>query len=1075
MSKKLLGVHEVPVGAEIRIKQDSATDESGYKFVLANSDGKLMMDEVTGGAIRAADLGDGIILNEHISGSAAIVSSKIAELNNFDTDDLSEGSSNLYYTDARWDAKMAGADTDDLSEGSSNLYYTDVRARAAVSATDAGGDGSFAYNSSTGVFTYTGPSASEVRAHFSAGTGVSISNGSISIGQAVAVSDDVEFNQVTADLVGDVTGTVSSIANHDTDSLAEGSSNLYYTDARWDAKMAAADTDDLSEGSSNQYFTQDRARGSVSATDAGGDGSFAYNSSTGVFTYTGPSASEVRAHFSAGTGVTVSSGQISIGQAVGTSDSVTFDDINASGDLVVTGSLTVNGTTTTIDTTNLEVEDSLIGLSSGLTGAAANDAGLIIERGSTGDNAALIWDESADRFMMGTTQATSSDTGDISVTRGSLEANIVGDVTGDLTGNAQTASALVNAMEIEFATGDVTGSVTFDGSTDIPNIALTVENDAIEPEMLHADVAGVGLDLTDAEGLHVDLSELDGGSNIDPANDQLIFIDDSDNSITKRDSASDFIGNIAGDGIQKDANSKLALDINGLASSMSSADAVDADLLPIYDADAAAIKKVSFQNLRDSMFGDVSGDATIAAGGALTVANEAIEKDMLDADIIADHTNLGAAPDDEDELLLSEVGVGQAAVLAQGDTLVLGNAGQNALLVVGDYLVFTGSGGGPEAGVVFEVTSIAADVLGIQRDTSHPSSAWSGNFSFTPSAVAVQDASGNSVSRPVVIGDFSSHFQSYSFSSGTTTIYHASTWEAVQAFTVTYTVGVVSESSVAVTYVSDTAPAGLSFWQFVWPATGSGPYAVNSASRNGSVVSGLENSFQYYADNSSTSFSAASGVDLDGSPAYVLKALTVAKLREAMASGSLLGGDGIDVTPGAGTNEIAVDIHESQLGASGLTVSTDGLKLIDGTAAGQMIGWNGTQWGLAHPCKFVQFQADFAGTAAGYEQGDCELKISPQISSTDVVTQPSANGEIRVDLTLLFGIPYAQMAPNIMGQVFAYNGSSTQELAGTNMRIVQDSVNSKLYAFFDLDGTSSSATQDIRIGFTHCAADIVAP
>lgn len=36
----------------------------------------------------------------------------------------------------------------------------------------------------------------------------------------------------------------------------------------------------------------------LSVTDAGGDGSLAYNNSTGVFTYTGPSASEVRAHVS---------------------------------------------------------------------------------------------------------------------------------------------------------------------------------------------------------------------------------------------------------------------------------------------------------------------------------------------------------------------------------------------------------------------------------------------------------------------------------------------------------------------------------------------------------------------------------------------------------------------------------------------------------------------------------------------------------------------------------------------------------------------------------------------------------
>jgi hypothetical protein len=40
-----------------------------------------------------------------------------------DTDDIAEGSTNLYYTDARWDTKMAAADTDDLSQGSTNLYH----------------------------------------------------------------------------------------------------------------------------------------------------------------------------------------------------------------------------------------------------------------------------------------------------------------------------------------------------------------------------------------------------------------------------------------------------------------------------------------------------------------------------------------------------------------------------------------------------------------------------------------------------------------------------------------------------------------------------------------------------------------------------------------------------------------------------------------------------------------------------------------------------------------------------------------------------------------------------------------
>ena len=53
------------------------------------------------------------------------------------------------------------------------------------------------------------------------------------------------------------------------------------------------------------------ARTSLSVTDAGGDGSLSYASGTGVFTYTGPSASDVRAHFTAGEGIDITSGEIS--------------------------------------------------------------------------------------------------------------------------------------------------------------------------------------------------------------------------------------------------------------------------------------------------------------------------------------------------------------------------------------------------------------------------------------------------------------------------------------------------------------------------------------------------------------------------------------------------------------------------------------------------------------------------------------------------------------------------------------------------------------------------------------------
>lgn len=53
------------------------------------------------------------------------------------TDDLTEGSTNLYYTDARADARATlrinDATTDNIDEGSTNLYYTDARVDARLS------------------------------------------------------------------------------------------------------------------------------------------------------------------------------------------------------------------------------------------------------------------------------------------------------------------------------------------------------------------------------------------------------------------------------------------------------------------------------------------------------------------------------------------------------------------------------------------------------------------------------------------------------------------------------------------------------------------------------------------------------------------------------------------------------------------------------------------------------------------------------------------------------------------------------------------------------------------------------
>ena len=92
------------------------------------------------------------------------------------------------------------------------------------------------------------------------------------------------------------------------------------------------------------------------------------------------------------------------------------------GALTVTGDLIINGTTTTNNSINTTIDDNIIELNSGIS-ASTNDIGFIFERGSTGDNACFIWDESTDKFTLGTTTATAGDkSGGITVTAGTLTA-----------------------------------------------------------------------------------------------------------------------------------------------------------------------------------------------------------------------------------------------------------------------------------------------------------------------------------------------------------------------------------------------------------------------------------------------------------------------------------------------------------------------------------------------------------------------------------------------------------------------------------------------------------------------------
>jgi hypothetical protein len=81
--------------------------------------------------------------------------------------------------------------------------------------------------------------------------------------------------------------------------------------------------------------------------------------------------------------------------------SITLDTGLEQGTVIITGDLLVKGNTTTVDTANLNIEDNLILLNKGESGAGVTEgtAGLEIERGSL-ENAQFLWDESIDKFKI---------------------------------------------------------------------------------------------------------------------------------------------------------------------------------------------------------------------------------------------------------------------------------------------------------------------------------------------------------------------------------------------------------------------------------------------------------------------------------------------------------------------------------------------------------------------------------------------------------------------------------------------------------------------------------------------------
>ena len=250
--------------------------------------------------------------------------------------------------------------------------------------------------------------------------------------------------------------------------------------------FAGNSTTDLSEGT-NQYFTNTRARGAVSVTDSGGDGSLAYNSSTGVITYTGPSASEARAHFSvaSGSGLSYNSGTGEFGTSSIPNSQLANSALTIGGTSVSLGAtqgtftgLTSLTSTTLIGTTlvsgAVDAANAISIASGNITfegsSADANETILTAENATGGDKTLTLPNETG-TILSTASSIANSNLANPSLTVGSTSISLGGTATTIAGLSSLTSTTLVGTTLISGSADAansiklVSGTLVFEGST----------------------------------------------------------------------------------------------------------------------------------------------------------------------------------------------------------------------------------------------------------------------------------------------------------------------------------------------------------------------------------------------------------------------------------------------------------------------------------------------------------------------------------------------------------------------------------------------------------------------------------